>query len=306
MPMTKTQSPEPPAKPIPLSAIKNEDGERFYDHVDAVLESVGPQFDCEELARAATASYEPVDPGIIEKIRSDRDYIELKAASFARCSYHNGDHWDGVASRAVDLARFQGLSETEATLLELFGMFHDISHQGVVGGEDWERNIQPSIKVTAEFCQRHRIGKAACLKLLCMIASSTSFDDKFQPENDLSRTAVMADLGSFVRGGQYFLETSLKVQGEVQEHKRPKNFAQWCHFQRVFCTDYLEPRLKLALRRRLVPVFWQDQYRRILSLFDSLLAAPDWQELDFESFQIGRPYFCGFVERVEGLLPESS
>ncbi len=241
-----------------LKGFKGSDGEPYYDNLDSVLELVGQYIDYNNFSQNFSSLSTFDDESSISKIRDNRKYRRLRLLANENCSYHNGNHWDNVAKIAKSLAEYQSLQRSESILLELFSMFHDVIHEGKIRGMDWKRNVEPSIIWTWHFCTELEMPQETILKVVCMMSASTAHDDYFKEENSLSRTAVMADLGTIAESFQEFLESSINVHLEIPTSNRTEDFASWCTFQKNFCVNYVGPRLQLAVNQKLVPPFWID------------------------------------------------
>lgn len=165
---------------------------------------------------------------------------------------HNLNHMRLTGDNFINLLIQQGLFSDEDSIPRalIIGMvLHDVLHSGGKrGGDgDFEKNIQYALKATQVAMLSLGFSDNEILQALGIIISTTSFDSRFQPENQIEALAEMADLnaeGNIVQRIEFGIGMAIELG--LMSYEEPMNWAQFSEFQIGFLDNYLKQQIKHA------------------------------------------------------------
>lgn len=233
-----------------------------------ILPGLEPEIDLalKDSASDFISGSEPLQDEVINPVFEE--VLKIVTRETAGNNYHNVDHMfhDLPELAQVFLAflkeRDFEFSKYEQQCLFLALVLHDAKHGGRMGKDfpDFKTNIKPTLEFANDFL-KDKVPLEMRVRVLCIILATTSFDDRFKPENLLECFAVMIDLGNFWPSFESFMENNLKVSKESEGFE---TFDSWYAFTKGFLTGYCREMGDSFYQFAKTPAFLQlvDEYQR--------------------------------------------
>ena len=271
-----------------LQTLLDCNGEPYFKYLDKALDCsptlndwLREWFEDGNTAKSLS-DFDEIDRDVVNQIELSAEFEGLKELGKAN-KYHDPDHWYNVAELGTALGEEQGFSATEKHLLRLFGLLHDTGHTGTIRGADYEDNIPQAVENAVSLCRQYGVSLPNALRLVNMIVASTSFNDSIEPSNQLERTAVMADIGTFLQGFEKSAEAGLNVAQEMGGNK-PSNFGAWIQGQVDFLHKNVREDFEKWSQLGWTPKGWEGQLETVIHQFKKFGEDPEKSDRIYRSF----------------------